>query len=129
MRILSGQGFHITATAIYSIQQAYLAGKAGADYAAPYINRIENLGADGIPYAKRIQKIFKKNDMKTELLAASFKNTLQVLELAEYGVGAVTVSPDVLDSLVNNPAVAAAIDTFILDFAELCGDGKDMSNC
>ena len=129
MRILSGQGFHITATAIYSIQQAYLAGKAGADYAAPYINRIENLGADGIPYAKRIQKIFKKNDMKTELLAASFKNTLQVLELAEYGVGAVTVAPDVLDSLVNNPAVAAAIDTFILDFAELCGDGKDMSNC
>ena len=50
--------------------QAYLAGKAGADYAAPYVNRIDNLGANGVEAAKKIHDIFKNNGLKTEVLAA-----------------------------------------------------------
>lgn len=129
IRILSGEGYHVTATAIYTIQQAFLAGKAGADFAAPYVNRIDNLGADGILYTKRIHDVFKKNGLKTELLAASFKNTQQVLELAEYGIGAATVGADVIDGLIKNPTVMAAIEAFIKDFEGLCGAGKDMTNC
>ena len=65
--------------------QGYLAGKAGAAYVAPYVNRIDNLGSNGIQVAKDIHDMLKKAGLKTELLAASFKNSQQVLELAKYG--------------------------------------------
>lgn len=129
MKLLSAQGYRVTATAIYTPQQAFLAGKAGADFAAPYVNRIDNLGGNGVQATKRIHDIFKKNGLKTELLAASFKNTQQVLELAEYGVGAATVSPDVMDGLIKNAAVSAAVDAFIADFEGLVGEGKTMLDC
>ena len=70
MKALSKEGIKITATAIYTPMQAYLAGKAGADYAAPYVNRIDNLGANGVEAAKKIHDIFKNNGLKTEVLAA-----------------------------------------------------------
>ena len=82
MKALKKNGINVTATAIYTAQQAFLAGKAGADYAAPYINRIDNLGANGIATAKKIHDIFRLNNLPTSVLAASFKNSQQVLELA-----------------------------------------------
>lgn len=126
MRILSGEGYKVTATAIYTAQQAYLAGKSGADFAAPYVNRIDNLGGDGVEVTMQIQDIFKNNGMKTELLAASFKNTKQVLALCEYGIGAATVAPDVIEGMTKNEAVTAAVDKFVSDFEGLVGAGKTM---
>lgn len=73
IKILKKHDFPVTATAIYTHMQAFLAGKAGADYAAPYVNRIDNLGVDGIREAKEIHDIFRNNGLKTEVLAASFK--------------------------------------------------------
>ena len=92
---LKKEGFKVTATAVYTSIQAYLAAEAGADYVAPYLNRIDNLGYDGIQTACDIHDIFENNGYQTKVLAASFKNTQQVLELAKYGVGAATVAPDV----------------------------------
>lgn len=129
MKMLSAEGANITATAIYTPMQAYLAGKAGAHYAAPYVNRIDNLGANGVKTAKDIHDIFKKNGLKTEVLAASFKNSQQVLELCEYGIGASTISPDVIEGLIKNDSVAAAVAAFTKDFEELCGAGKTMKDC
>lgn len=129
MKVLYVEGISITATAIYTPLQGFLAGKCGASYAAPYINRIDNMGYNGIQVAKQIHDIFKKNDLKTEVLAASFKNSQQVLELCEYGVGASTVAPDVIEGLVKNKAITAAIDDFVKDFEGLTGEGKTMSNC
>lgn len=129
MKALHAEGISITATAIYTPLQGFLAGKCGASYAAPYINRIDNMGYNGIQVAKQIHDIFKKNDLKTEVLAASFKNSQQVLELCEYGVGASTVAPDVIEGLVKNKAITAAIDDFVKDFEGLTGEGKTMSNC
>lgn len=129
IKYLSSQGVKITATAIYTQMQAYLAGKAGADYAAPYVNRIDNLGADGVQAAKDIHDIFKKNGLKTEVLAASFKNSQQVLELCKYGVGAATIASDVIEGLIKNPIVTSAVDAFTADFEKLCGEGKTMKNC
>lgn len=129
MKELKKEGIRITATAIYTPMQAYLAAKCGADYAAPYINRIDNMGYNGIQTAKNIHDIFKNNDLKTQVLAASFKNSQQVLELCEYGIGASTISPDVIDALVKNTAIKSAVDDFIKDFEELTGKGKTMSNC
>ena len=129
MKALHAEGLSITATAIYTPLQGFLAGKCGASYAAPYINRIDNMGYNGIQVAKQMHDIFKKNDLKTEVLAASFKNSQQVLELCEYGIGASTVAPDVIEGLVKNQAITAAIDEFVKDFEGLTGEGKTMSNC
>ena len=109
MKALKKEGIRLTATAIYTPMQAFLAAKSGADYAAPYINRIDNMGYNGIQTAKDIHDIFRDNGLACEVLAASFKNSQQVLELCKYGIGASTVAPDVIEGLV--------------------GKGKTMSNC
>ncbi|HIT86625.1 MAG TPA: fructose-6-phosphate aldolase [Candidatus Coprocola pullicola] len=129
MKMLYEEGFFITATAIYTQMQAFLAAKAGAEYVAPYVNRIDNLGANGIRTTKEIYDIFKNNGFKTKVLAASFKNSQQVLELCTYGIGACTVSPDVLEGLIKNDTVAMAVKAFARDFEGLCGTGKTMANC
>ena len=129
MKILSNEGYKITATAIYTPMQAYLAAKAGADYAAPYVNRIDNLGTNGIDVARKIHDIFENNGLKTQILAASFKNSLQVLELCEYGVGASTVAPDIIEGLTKNTVISDAVEVFVKDFEELCGENKTMLNC
>ena len=127
MKKLAKDGVKITATAIYTPIQAYLAAKAGASYAAPYVNRIDNLGADGVETAQRIHDIFIENNYACEVLAASFKNTQQVLELCEYGVGASTVAPDVLKGLIKNQIVVDAVQAFTIDFEGLCGAGMTMA--
>lgn len=129
MKALAKENINITATAIYTPMQAYLAAKCGASYAAPYVNRIDNMGFNGIQVAKQIHDIFKNNNLKTEVLAASFKNSQQVLELCKYGVGAATISCDVIEGLIKNPTVNAAIDVFTADFEKLCGEGKTMKDC
>ncbi len=129
MRILSSEGFHVTATTIYTPMQAFLAAKAGADYAAPYLNRIDNQGYDGVEVTTQIQDIFNRTGMKTKILAASFKNTLQVQELCVYGVGAVTMTPDVIGNLIKNASVTSALEVFTEDFEKLCGEGKTMLDC
>lgn len=129
MKILNEENIKFTATAIYTPMQAFLAAKAGASYTAPYVNRLDNLGYDGVQIAKDIHDIFCENDFDTEVLAASFKNSQQVLELCKYGVGAATVAPDVIFSLVKNKVVDSAVDDFLADFSKLVGEGKTMKDC
>lgn len=129
MKILSKEGYRITATAIYTPMQAFLAAKAGAHYAAPYVNRIDNLGANGIAATKEIQDIYDNYGFETCILAASFKNSQQLHELATYGVGAATLAPDVIENLIKNASVSAAVNDFVADFEKLCGDGATMLNC
>ena len=129
MKILSAQGVNITATAIYTPMQAFLAAKAGAKYTAPYINRIDNFGYNGVQVAMDIQDIFENNNLPCEVLAASFKNSQQVLELTKYGIGASTVATDVIEGLIKNAAIDAAIDAFNKDFESITGEGKTMANC
>lgn len=129
IRLLSTQGISITATTIYTPMQGFLAGKAGADYVAPYVNRIDNLSYDGVSTAQTINTLFRKNGLKTEVLAASFKNSLQILQLLQYGIGAVTVAPDILEGLIRDANVDNSIGAFISDFQTLCGEGHSMLDC
>lgn len=129
MKKLHEENILVTATAVYTPMQAFLAAKCGASYTAPYINRIDNMGYNGIQVAKHIHDIFKNNGLQTEVLAASFKNSQQLLELCEYGIGASTVAPDVIEGLVKNRAITAAVEDFVKDFEALTGAGKTMSNC
>lgn len=129
MRMLKAEGYNITATAIYTPMQAYLAAKAGADYVAPYINRIDNLGADGIETAKKIHNILKNNGFNTKVLAASFKNSQQIQALCEYGIGASTAAPDIIEGLIKNASVSVAVEDFTRDFYSICDNKKTMADC
>lgn len=129
MKQLKKEGIRFIGTAIYTPMQAFLAAKCGAEYVAPYVNRIDNMGFDGIQISKDIHDIMVNNNLECGLLAASFKNSQQVLELAKYGVKAATVAPDVIDGLVKNPAIGAAVDQFTKDFEKLVGAGKTMKDC
>jgi TalC/MipB family fructose-6-phosphate aldolase len=129
MQVLRSEGYHVTATGIYTPMQAYMAAKAGAEYAAPYVNRIDNLGADGVTTTKRIQDIYVRNNLNTRILAAGFKNSQQVQELCEYGVSCLTIASDVIENLIKNANVTAAVNDFVSDFESLCGKGKTMLNC
>ena len=128
MEELSDEGIKITATGIYSPLQAFLAAKAGAKYLAPYVNRIDNLGYDGLAVAMRIQNILEANNFEAEILAASFKNSNQVLELVERGVGALTLGSAVFDGLVNDRNVDFAIKTFEDDFGKILEEGQTFSD-
>ena len=129
MKSLRKDGIRVTATAVYTPLQGYLAAECGAEYAAPYINRIDNMGYDGVAVAKEIHDIYRNNDYNTGVLAASFKNSQQVLELCKYGIAAVTASPSVIENFVNNAAINSAVDAFLRDFENLTGKGITVSNC
>ena len=105
MKLLKAEGIRFIGTAVYTAMQGFLAAKCGAEYVAPYVNRIDNLGFDGVQVSKDIHDAINRNGLDSGLLAASFRNTQQVLELVKYGVKAVTVSPDVIDCFVRKVSV------------------------
>lgn len=121
IKMLAKEGANITGTAVYNQMQGYLASKAGAKYVAPYVNRIDNLGYDGIAVAKQIHDMIKHANLSSEILAASFKNSYQVLALCTYGIGAATISGDVMDKLIKSSEVDQAVAVFEKDFEALCG--------
>ena len=129
MKRLKAEGLRFIGTAIYTPMQGFLAAKCGAEYVAPYVNRIDNMGFDGVQVSKDIHDAITRNDLDSGLLAASFKNSQQVLELVKYGVKAVTVAPDVIEGLVKNAAIDAAIAQFTKDFGGLVGEGRTMADC
>lgn len=126
MKLLHKENVNITATAIYTPMQAFMAAKAGARYAAPYVNRIDNMGADGVQAAKDIHDMFRIHNMNADVLAASFKNSQQVLNLCKHGIGSVTAAPDVIEGLVKHDATTSAVDVFTKDFYSLVGEGVTM---
>jgi len=129
IRKLHQAGVHVTATAIYNPMQAYLAALAGADYVAPYVNRIEVLTGNGIETACLIDDIFKKNNLKCQVLGASFKRIDQVQKMIEHGIYSSTISYDLLRTLLVSSDTDKAIKDFKSDFESLCGEGKTMIDC
>ena len=121
MRLLKAEGVSTCGTVVYTPMQAYLAAKAGAAYVAPYVNRIDNMGYDGVKVVREIQDILDKNGFDCMVLAASFKNSQQVMELCAYGVGSATAAPAVIDGFVKNPAIDGAVQDFIRDFEKATG--------
>ena len=114
----------VTATGIHSSMQGFMAAKAGARYVAPYVNRMDNYGIDGVRVASEIHRTLRSYDLQADVLAASFKNSEQVLELVRQGVGAITAAPDVLAALIKNPATDAAIADQNRDFGFLVGERR-----
>lgn len=119
IKILSGIGIRTLATTVYTPLNAYLAAKAGANYVAPYVNRIDNLTGNGIKVVKEIVEIFLKSNFTCEVLAASFKNTQQVLEVCLVGAQGVTVSPDIIEAFLKVPSIEENVEQFRKEWLDL----------
>lgn len=108
-------GIHTLATAIYTADQAFLAAMNGAEYLAPYTNRMCNYG-DGVQDVKDLIEMLRVNHMPAKVIAASFKNTYQVHELIKAGIQAVTVPCDVLYQMVDHPGTKIAVGEFSVNW-------------
>ena len=109
---LSDRGYGVTVTAVLTAAQALLASRAGATYVAPYISRSENLCADGVGTVADIAEIFTKSNLKTQILAASFKTAKEVLDVAVAGCHSATIGAGIMRMLISHTTT----DTSILGF-------------
>ena len=117
-------GIGVTMTAIFTQPQALLAARAGADFVAPYINRLDNIVSDGVHVVEEIVSIFARYSIGTKVLAASFKNAEQVHKVSLTGADAVTINPDLFDTLLYHPLTYYAIDDFAKDWETVYGEKK-----
>lgn len=116
IKILSKEGYKITATAIFTAQQALIAAKAGAYFVAPYVNRIDNISGNGVEVVGEIIELLEFNNLNTKVLAASFKNVQQVNDVALRGCQSVTVGSDIMDKLIEHPLTELSVKQFINDW-------------
>ena len=116
MPMIKKAGIGVLATAIFTPMQALLAARAGADWVAPYVNRIDNIAGDGIGVIAAIRDIFDQGGIDTKIVAASFKNVQQVLECAKLGAEAVTVPADILEKMLEHLMTDWSMDQFNKDW-------------
>ena len=124
MKILKQKGIKITATAIFTAQQALMAAVAGASFVAPYVNRIDNISGDGVDVVAQIVQLLRQYDLNAKVLAASFKNVQQVHSVALVGGQSVTVNPEILDAMLKHPLTDWSISQFVNDWESVYGIGK-----
>lgn len=111
IKAAKAEGLNVLATAIYSADQAFLAAMNGADYLAPYVNRMCNYG-DGVGQVADLVAMLAANGLASKICAASFKNTEQVHEVICAGAQSVTVAPDIVWTMVKHPGTGIAVDEF-----------------
>ena len=109
-------------TAVYSASQGLLAALAGAKYIAPYVNRVEAQGGDGIRTVQELQSLLEMHAPESKVLAASFKTPRQALDCLLAGCEAITLPTDVAQQMLNTPAVESAIDKFEQDWNNAFGN-------
>lgn len=124
MKEIKKRGMKITATAIFTAQQALMAAKAGADYVAPYVNRIDNISGEGTAVVEEIVRLLNLYALDTKVLAASFKNVQQVHNVSLTGAQSVTVNPEILEKMLYHPLTDWSVEQFINDWENVYDKGK-----
>jgi Transaldolase len=119
IRMAKEAGMKVTATAIFTQQQALVAARAGADFAAPYVNRLDNISSHGIDVVADIVKTYKLFDLPCKVLGASFKNVDQMYRVSMVGCHAVTASYDVLEAILKHPMTDKGVMDFERDGSHL----------
>jgi len=122
IKCIKKQNIQVLATAIYSVQQGFMAALSGADYLAPYVNRMDTMGGNGICVVADLQTLIANNNLKCMLLPASFKNTQQVIEVMKLGVEAITIPVDIAGQMLTHPAIEPAVQQFDQDWRAAFGD-------
>ena len=114
----------VTATGIHSSMQGFMAAKAGARYVAPYVNRMDNYGIDGVRVASEIHRTLRTYDLKADVLAASSRTLSRSSNWSVRVLAPSPPAPDVLAALIKNPATDAAIADQNRDFGILVGERR-----
>lgn len=121
IKALKRQGANVTATAVYGMDQAFIALEAGADCIAPYFNRMEALGVDAANVIGNIAGIINHYGYETEILAASFKQPAQIDRAILAGAHSITVSPSILREVFGKKIIKDAVQAFSDDWSDLYG--------
>lgn len=127
IKTLKAEGKHITATGVYTEFQAYMAMANGADYIAPYYNRMRNMNIDAVAFVQNVANRIALEHSSSKILAASFHNVEEVNNAIRYGAQAVTMGPDIMASGLGMPAIAKAVDDFQSDWESIYGKGSSIA--
>jgi len=124
----SSEGIPVNVTLIFSANQALLAAKAGAKYVSPFIGRLDDIGQDGMKLIEDIRKIFdhKRYEIKTQILVASVRHPVHVVDAAKIGADVVTLPPAVLDKMMLHPLTKIGLDNFLADWDKLKSGNPDI---
>lgn len=118
--VLSKEGIKTNVTLIFSAAQALLAAKAGATYVSPFVGRLDDIGQNGIELIKEIVQIFKNySDIKTEIIAASIRHPIHVIEAAKAGAHIATVPFKVLEQMTKHALTDVGIERFLKDWEKV----------
>lgn len=116
VKVLSSEGIKTNVTLIFSSAQALLAARAGATYVSPFLGRLDDIGAEGMTLIEEIVEIFNVHGIETEIIAASIRNPLHVINAARIGADIATVPYDVIVQMSKHPLTDIGIARFLKDW-------------
>jgi transaldolase len=114
-KVLSAEGIDVNMTLIFSPHQALLASKAGARFVSPFVGRLDDIGQDGSEMLSQIIAVFRNYNIDTEVIAASIRHPMHVLDAAMFGADIATIPYDILKKMVAHPKTDEGIKTFLAD--------------
>ena len=119
VKILRGKGIKTNVTLCFSSSQALLAAKAGADYISPFIGRLDDISQVGMDLIREIKQIYSNYNFKTEIIVASVRNPMHVVDAAKIGADIATVPFAVIEQLIKHPLTDIGIQRFIEDWKKI----------
>ena len=119
IKALSSDGVRVNTTLIFSSPQALLAAKAGAAYVSPFVGRLDDIGHDGMQLVREMREIFDNYGFRCEILAASIRHPMHVVEAARAGADVATLPFKVLESLLKHPLTDIGLQKFLKDWEKV----------
>jgi transaldolase len=113
---LSGEGIHVNVTLVFSAAQALLAAKAGATFVSPFVGRLDDVGTNGMDLIREIVDIYNNYNFVTEVLVASCRHPIHIIEAARIGADICTCPPAVIEQLFNHPLTNIGLEKFLKDW-------------
>jgi transaldolase len=118
-KALAGEGLRVNVTLCFSPAQALLAAKAGATYVSPFVGRLDDVATDGMELIRDIVEIYANYDFATEILVASCRHPMHVVEAARLGADVATCPPAVIEQLFNHPLTSIGLEKFLKDWEKV----------
>ena len=115
-KALSGEGIRVNVTLVFSAAQALLAAKAGASFASPFVGRLDDVATNGMELIRDIVAIYDNYDFTTEVLVASCRHPIHIVDAARLGADICTCPPAVIDQLFNHPLTNIGLEKFLKDW-------------
>ena len=116
VKILSSEGIKTNVTLCFSAVQALMAAKAGADYISPFVGRLDDIGVTGMELVEQIISIYEAYGYETEIIVASIRNPLHVLDAATMGADIATIPYKVMEQLIKHPLTDIGLANFLKDW-------------